>query len=162
MLNKGDAAPDFEATDQHGNGVKLSALLEKGPVLLYFYPADFSPVCTAQACAFRDRADALEGISVQVLGVSPQSPGSHQRFAASYDIGFPLIADQDKRIIRRYGVDGPLGFGVRRATFLIEPNGRIGKRVVSDLFVGSHTDFVRAVLDGAATGNSAAADRDDR
>lgn len=146
MLNNGDKAPAFDTTDQQGNAVSLSTLLEVGPVLLYFYPADFTPICTAQACAFRDQADALDDVSVQILGISPQSTASHQRFADTYDLGFPLIADEKKTIIRRYGVDGPLGFGVRRATFLIGQDGHIGKRVVSDLFVGSHTDFIRSVL----------------
>lgn len=146
MLNSGDKAPTFDASDQQGNAVSLSTLLETGPVLLYFYPADFTPICTAQACAFRDQADALDDVSVQILGISPQSTSSHQRFADTYNLGFPLIADEKKTIIRGYGVDGPLGFGVRRATFLINQDGRIGKRVVSDLFVGSHTDFIRSVL----------------
>ncbi len=147
MLNSGDKAPDFEGTDQHGNPLKLSELLEKGDVLVYFYPADFSPVCTAQACAFRDRADALKEASVQIVGISPQSSGSHERFSSTYELGFPLLADSSKRIVKSYGVDGPLGFGVRRATFLIGQDGLIRKRVVSDLFVGSHTDFIRSVLD---------------
>lgn len=147
MLKSGDKAPDFEGTDQSGNLLKLSELLEKGDVLVYFYPADFSPICTAQACAFRDRADALKEASVQIVGVSPQSAGSHERFSSTYELGFPLIPDSNKRIVRSYGVDGPLGFGVRRATFLIGQDGLIRKRVVSDLFVGGHTEFIQSVLD---------------
>ena len=146
MLTTGDLAPDFEGTDQSGKHLKLTELLEQGPVLLYFYPADFTPICTAQACAFRDRAEDLKEHSVQIVGVSPQSESSHERFASTYDLGFPLLPDGGKRIIKSYGVDGPLGFGVRRATFLIGQDGRIRRRVVSDLFVGSHTDFIRSVL----------------
>ena len=146
MLSEGAQAPQFEGKDQSGRNLKLSELLESGPVLLYFYPADFTPICTAQACAFRDRAEDLARHSVQIVGVSPQSEDSHQRFSSTYDLGFPLIPDRNKTIIRRYGVDGPLGFGVRRATFLIGQDGRIRKRVVSDFFVGSHTDFIRSVL----------------
>lgn len=149
MLKRGDKAPDFDAVDQQGNKVSLSALLQNGPVLLYFYPVDFSPICTAQACAFRDNASALKDVSVQIIGISPQSSASHQRFTDQYDLGFPLIADEKKVIVRRYGVDGPLGFGVRRATFLIGQDGQIGKRVISDLFLGSHTDFIRSVLEDA-------------
>ncbi len=127
--------------------MSLTALLDNGPVLLYFYPADFTPICTAQACAFRDRQDALSHAAVQIIGVSPQSQSSHQRFADNYDLGFPLLPDQDKRIIRAYGVDGPFGIGVRRATYLIGPDGRIQDRVVSDLFVGSHTDFINSAIE---------------
>ena len=146
MLKNGDLAPSFEGTDQNGNALKLETLLGKGPVLLYFYPADFTPICTAQACAFRDRQDVLDSASLQIVGVSPQSEGSHQRFADTYDLGFPLIPDQDKRIIKAYDVDGPFGIGVRRATYLIGVDGRIRDRVVSDLFVGSHTDFIKSAI----------------
>ncbi|TNF85773.1 MAG: peroxiredoxin [Gammaproteobacteria bacterium] len=147
MLKKGDLAPTFEGKDQSGNSLSLEALLSNGPVLLYFYPADFTPICTAQACAFRDRQGALTDVSLQIVGVSPQSEGSHQRFADTYDLGFPLIPDQNKQIIKAYGVDGPFGIGVRRATYLIGVDGRIRDRVVSDLFVGSHTDFIKSAIE---------------
>ncbi|MEM8765856.1 MAG: peroxiredoxin [Pseudomonadota bacterium] len=146
MLNKGDRAPDIESIDQDGNSLSLKNLLESGPVVLYFYPADFTPICTAQACAFRDRADNLSEHRIRILGISPQGADSHRRFADSFQLTFPLISDEKKQIIRAYGVDGPLGFGVRRATFLVGQDQRIGKRVVSDLFVGSHTDFLASVL----------------
>jgi peroxiredoxin Q/BCP len=146
MLRVGDVAPDFETTDQNGDIVRLSERLAEGSVILCFYPADFSPVCTAQACAFRDRTGSLADIDIQIFGISPQSSDSHRRFAEAYDLPFPLLSDTKKRIIRAYGVDGPLGFGVRRATFLIDADGTIGNRVVSDLFVGSHTSFVQSVL----------------
>ena len=148
MLKKGDQAPTFEGKDHTGRTLSLAGLLEQGPVLLYFCPAHFTPICTAQACAFRDRQDALSDAHVQIIGVSPQSESSHQRFADTYDLGFPLIPDQNKRIIKAYGVDGPFGIGVRRATFMIGSDGRIRDRVVSDLFVGSHTDFIKSALDG--------------
>ena len=154
MLKKGDQAPTFEGTDQLGNSLSLTALLNSGPVLLYFYPADFTPICTAQACAFRDRQDALTNASVQVIGVSPQSESSHQRFADTYDLGFPLIPDQNKHIIKAYGVDGPFGIGVRRATYLIGTDGRIQDRVVSDLFVGSHTEFITSAIENIKAGGA--------
>ena len=147
MLKEGSRAPSFTGTDQAGKRIDLAELLEAGPVLLYFYPADFTPICTAQACAFRDRAGDLARHDVQIVGVSPQAESSHQRFSDAYELPFPLIPDTGKSIIRSYGVDGPLGFGVRRATFLINQDGVIAKRVVSDLFVGRHTDFIRSVLE---------------
>lgn len=146
LLSIGDSAPDFEAPDQNGERVRLTALLERGPVIVYFYPADFSPICTAQACAFRDQAESLDEVGCHILGVSPQSASSHRRFASTHSLTFPLLSDTDKTIIRAYGVDGPLGLGVRRATFLIGKDGRIRNRVVSDLFLGSHTAFIRSVL----------------
>lgn len=147
MLEIGDRAPEFSASDQHGTTHALSAMLERGGVVVYFYPVDFSPVCTMEACAFRDRYEALDAVDVQIVGVSPQSADSHRRFAEFHRLPFPLLADPDKRIIRAYGVDGPLGFGVRRATFYIGPDGTIENRVVSDLFVGGHVDLIRKLLE---------------
>ena len=146
MLKPGDMAPEFEAEDQDGNVQSLSALLQSGELILYFYPADFTPVCTAEACAFRDNYAGLDELGIRLVGVSPQSAASHKRFAAAHDLPFPLLADERKAIIRAYGVNGPLGFGVRRATYLIGADGIIQNRVVSDLFVGSHVDFVRQVM----------------
>lgn len=146
MLDKGDRAPDFELPDQTGQHVKLGELLNGGPVVLYFYPADFTPVCTREACAFRDRHEDLSQLDVTIVGVSPQSQASHQRFAETYGLPFPLLCDTDKRVIRAYGVDGPLGLGVRRVTYLIERDGTIANRAVSDIFLGSHLALIEAVL----------------
>lgn len=146
MLKPGDMAPDFEAQDQDGTIHSLEALLQSGDLILYFYPADFTPVCTAEACAFRDNYAGLDELGIQLVGVSPQSAATHKRFAAAHDLPFPLLADERKAIIGAYGVNGPLGFGVRRATYLIGADGVIQNRVVSDLFVGSHVDFIRQVM----------------
>ena len=86
--------------------------------------------------------DLLES-GYQVVAVSPQSEASHKRFAQRYDLGFSILADTSKKLIRAYGVDGPLGFGVRRATFLVGADGLIKKKHVSDFFVNSHLDFVK-------------------
>lgn len=146
MLNIDDIAPAFEARDQNDTAHSLSGLLASGPLVLYFYPADFTPVCTREACAFRDRFEDLNALSVQVVGVSPQDARSHRRFADAYSLPFPLLCDEGKKIIRSYGVDGPLGFGVRRVTFFIKSDSRIANRVVSDFFVGSHLDLIKKVL----------------
>jgi peroxiredoxin Q/BCP len=146
MLKIGDTAPDFELKDQSGKPVTLEQMVADGDLILYFYPADFSPVCTAEACAFRDSYAGVSSIGAQVVGVSPQSVASHQRFTNSFSIPFPLLSDPRKKVIRAYGVDGPLGFGVRRATFLIDRARIVRNRVVSDLFVGSHTDLLKKTL----------------
>jgi len=146
MLKKGDLAPDFELKDHNDELVSLSRLLENGPVVLYFYPADFTPMCTSEACAFRDQHDDLARLNVQVVGVSPQNRSSHKRFAEAFSLPFPLLCDTRKTAIRAYGVDGPLGFGVRRVTYLIQPSGKITNRVVSDLFLGSHIALIEEVL----------------
>ena len=146
MLDKGDAAPDFELPDQTGQTVKLSELLGGGPVVLYFYPADFTPVCTREACAFRDRHEDLSRLDVAIVGISPQNQASHRGFAETYGLPFPLLCDTNKKVIRAYGVDGPLGLGVRRVTYLIEQDRTIANRAVSDIFLGSHLALIEEVL----------------
>ncbi len=146
MLKAGDRAPDFSLADQDGNAVRLSSWLDEGPVLLYFYPADFTPGCTKEACDIRDMHEDISDVSIRVLGVSPQDGESHTRFREKHRLPFTLLADPDKEIIRLYGVDGPLGFGVRRATFLIGQDGRIEDVVMADLLIGRHSDFIRKAV----------------
>ncbi|MEJ2087264.1 MAG: peroxiredoxin [Gammaproteobacteria bacterium] len=151
MLKVGDIAPDFSLKNQSGAVVTLTELAAEGDLILYFYPADFSPVCTAEACAFRDNFSGVSDIGARIAGISPQGVESHRRFATTFSIPFPLLADPRKQAIRAYGVDGPLGFGVRRATFLIDRSRIIRNRVVSDLFVGSHTDLLKQTLRQGST-----------
>ena len=146
MLRVSDTAPDFELKDQFGSIVTLDQIASNGDLILYFYPDDFSPVCTAEACAFRDSYEGISSVGAQIVGVSPQGVESHRRFSNSFSIPFPLLSDPRKKVIRAYGVDGPLGFGVRRATFLIDSSKIIQNRVVSDLFVGSHIDLLKKTL----------------
>lgn len=147
MLGIGDLAPEFSLPDQDGRSWAMSELISAGQAVVYFYPADFTPGCTREACLFRDRYDALAELAVPLVGISPQDQASHRRFASAFGLQFPLLADPDKRVIRAFGVDGPLGFGVRRVTFLIGRDRRIENRVVADFMVGSHMDLVQQVLD---------------
>jgi peroxiredoxin Q/BCP len=144
MLDVGATAPGFSLPDQDGNVVTLSGLLAEGDLVLYFYPADFTPVCTKEACVFRDRHPALVDAGARVVGVSPQSPGSHRRFREAYALPFTLLSDDKKNVIRAFGVDGPLGFGVRRATFLIGRDGVIRRRALADLFLADHEALLDA------------------
>lgn len=148
MLNVGERAPEFELSDQTGATQTLAGLLAGGELILYFYPADFTPLCTAEACAFRDSYSGVEQLGVRVVGVSPQDQSSHARFAERYDLPFPLLADPGKVVIREYGVDGPLGFGVRRVTFRINQEGIVQNRVISDFFVNSHLALLKRTLAG--------------
>jgi thioredoxin-dependent peroxiredoxin len=146
MLNVGDLAPEIALRDQDGAAWSLSDALRHGELVLYFYPADFTPVCTREACAFRDNFDDLSSVHVQIVGISPQNAASHQRFRDAFKLPFPLLSDENKQAIRAFGVDGPLGFGVRRVTYLIGTDRHIRNRVVSDFFVGGHTDLIRKVV----------------
>ena len=146
----GETAPDFALEDFDGPQTTLSELLDGESLVVYFYPADFSPVCTREACALRDRHDALREVGVRVLGVSPQGSDSHRRFRESYQLPFALLSDPSRKVIEAFGVNGPLGFGVRRATFLIGPDRTIRTRAVADVFLGSHLELIQAAIDGSS------------
>lgn len=157
MLNIGDAAPDFTLADDSGSSVSLAGLLRSGPVVLYFYPADFTPVCTAEACMFRDWTGRLADAGVRVFGISPQSVGSKAKFKQKHMLNFPLLADPYKAAIRAYGAAFLFGLFTRRVTYLVEPGqpgkpGLIADRVVADMTVGPHEAFVQRVLQRRRSG----------
>src|SRR5512139_2182540 len=150
MLDIGKRAPDFTLEDQEGKQHTLKSLLAKGPLILYFYPADFTPGCTKEACTFRDLQKDLVAAKLRVVGVSPQDAESHKKFAAKHNLNFPLLADPDKKAVKAYDVDGPLGFGVRRGTYLISADGKIQDSVLADLRIGEHEAFVQKALAAGA------------
>jgi peroxiredoxin Q/BCP len=121
----GDTAPAFTGSDQDGNTVKLSDYVGKKSVLLYFYPKDFTGGCTKEACGFRDRLGDLQTNNVAVVGVSFDSAESHKKFAAEYQLNFPLLADTEGVIANAYGVKMPEKPMAKRVSFLIGPDGKI-------------------------------------
>src|SRR5205809_4908768 len=112
MLATGGRAPEFTLPDQDGQSVSLSTLLRYGPAILYFYPADFTPGCTREACSIRDIHRELTRAGLTVAGISPQSPESHKRFRLKHSLPFTLLSDEKKEVINMFGVNGPLGFWV--------------------------------------------------
>src|ERR1051325_9862094 len=120
MLDTGDRAPEFSLPDQDGNDISLTSLLKDGPAILYFYPADFTPGCTREACSIRVLHREISTARFTVAGISPQSSDSHRRFREKYDLPFTLLSDETKEVIKMFGVNGPLGFWVQRVTFLID------------------------------------------
>lgn len=128
MLKPGDVAPDFTALDDQGQQVRLSDFRGQ-PVVLYFYPKDNTPGCTREACEFRDRHDELVRLGAAVLGVSPDSVQSHEKFRQRHNLPFRLIADENRRIAEAYGVNkkvlGKLASVVDRVTFVIDEEGKI-------------------------------------
>jgi len=131
-LKAGDKAPDFTAKDQNGKEISLADF--KGTqVILYFYPKDDTPGCTAEACDFRDNYQSLQGKGFQVIGVSTDDEKSHKKFETKYSLPFPLIADADKHIVEAYGVwveknmYGKKYMGTARTTFIIDADGVISK-----------------------------------
>jgi|SRR6185295_17070320 len=159
MLKPGDLAPEFELPDETGTPVRLSALLARGPVVVYFYPADGTRVCTAEACMFRDAYSELAAAGVQVVGISPQSVESKARFKASFKadqpLPFPLLADVERDVAKKWGAVGlfgiPLLGGVRRVTYLVGKDGRVVDVVAADLSVGKHEEFVRRAVGNRGT-----------
>ena len=132
IISIGSTAPNFTLKDQNGTIVRLSDFLGK-KVILYFYVRDDTPGCTRQACEFRDDIDSLRKRNIIVLGVSPNSVDSHKRFVEKYNLTFSLLADEDAKLAKKYGVwakknmYGRTFYGIIRSTFVIDEEGRIMK-----------------------------------
>jgi peroxiredoxin Q/BCP len=150
MLEEGQPAPTFTLPTDDGDEVSLESLRGK-PVVLYFYPKDDTPGCTAQACGIRDAWGEFERSGAVVLGVSPDSPKKHAKFREKYGLPFTLLADEDHAVSEAYGVwvekkfAGRKYMGVERSTFVIAPDGtltRVMRRVKPD----THADDVLAAL----------------
>ena len=146
MLPPDSPAPDFKLPDQDGHEVCLGDLLRGDGLVLYFYPADFTPVCTAEACLFRDRHGELLAAGYTLAGVSPQRPESHARFRERHNLSFALLSDPQQDVIAAYQARGLFGIGVRRATYFVRPDRTIGDAVQADLGLGPHNRFVTALL----------------
>lgn len=142
-VSEGDKAPDFEAKDQDGNTIKLSDYIGK-KVVLYFYPKDNTPGCTAQACNLRDNYEQLQDKGYVVLGVSQDDEKSHQKFIQKQNLPFPLIADTDHKVHNLYGtwgekqMYGKTYMGTHRTTFVIDENGKI-EEVIGKVKTKDHT-----------------------
>jgi peroxiredoxin Q/BCP len=146
MLKAGERAPEFTLPDETGTDRTLTELLRTGAIVLYFYPADFTPGCTRQACVLRDLDSEIQRAGLRVVGISPQSPASHAKFRDKYKLPFVLLSDEHKAVIKMYGVNGPLGIGVRRASYLIDGGRRIRDAVLADFKIGRHAEFVRKAI----------------
>jgi peroxiredoxin Q/BCP len=143
-VDVGDPAPDFELPGTGGKTYRLSDYRGR-KVVLAFYPGDFTAVCTKQFCSYRDQSDRLDGLGADVLGISPQSVDSHERFTEEKRLNVPLLADEDRSVARAYGVlAGPI---VRRAIFVIDEQGIVRHRKVAlvGLNFESVEDLERAV-----------------
>ena len=146
MLESGSKAPEFVLENDQGGEASLSELLQDGPLILYFYPADFTPGCTKEACSIRDIHNDIQAVGLQVAGVSPQDADSHQRFRDEHNLPFTLLSDPEKVAIKMYDVDGPFGVGVRRATFLISQDRVIQDAMMADVRIGRHKEFIEKAV----------------
>lgn len=150
MVEAGQPAPAFSLTAHTGETVSLAGLSGR-TVVLYFYPKDDTPGCTKEACSFRDHWTELQAKGIVVLGVSPDSVGSHEKFAAKYQLPFPLLSDPDHQVAEAYGAWGSKSMygktvtGILRSTFLIAPDGvvkHVWKKPKTDI----HAEEVLAKL----------------
>lgn len=145
-LNVGDKAPDFQGVNQNDEIIGLSNFLGKR-IVLYFYPKDNTPGCTAEACNLNDGYLTLTTMGFEVIGVSPDSIESHKKFAAKYNLSFHLIADTKKEIIEKYGVwgektlYGKTSMGLLRTTFIIGPDGTI-EHIIKKVKTKEHTNQI--------------------
>lgn len=145
-IKEGDIAPKFEAVDHLGKPVNLDQFKGK-KVVLYFYPKDNTPGCTAQACNLRDNYDDLLESGFQLIGISPDSDASHQKFIDKYKLPFPLIPDPEKKILKKYGVwdlkkfMGREYMGVVRTTFVISEDGKVEK-IIEKVKTKDHADQI--------------------
>ena len=149
-VQAGQAAPDFAAPRTGGGELRLSDFKGKNAVVLFFYPKDETPGCTAEACAFRDSYEIFVDAGAEVIGVSGDSVASHERFAEQHELPFILISDKGGTIRRLYGVKATLGIWPGRVTFVIDKAG-----VVRHVF-SSQTDSVRHVKEAMRTVTAAA------
>jgi peroxiredoxin Q/BCP len=150
-INEGDKAPAFEGKDQNGNTIKLADYSGK-KVVLYFYPKDDTPGCTAEACNLRDNYALLQEKGFEIIGVSADTEAKHQKFIAKYELPFPLIADTEKEVINAYGVWGEKKFmgkvydGIHRVTYVIGEDGNVQKRF-DKVKTKAHTEQILEALD---------------
>jgi thioredoxin-dependent peroxiredoxin len=146
MLQPGDRAPEFTLPDHTGQDRSLTSFLGDSALVLYFYPADFTPGCTKEACDFRDLHHELIRARLKVVGISPQDPASHARFRDKYQLPFALLSDVDKAVVKMYQLDGPFGIGVRRGTYLIDNSRKILNALLADFRIGRHAAFVQEAI----------------
>lgn len=148
----GDQAPDFEGTSTDGKKIRLKDFRGR-KLVLYFYPRDFTPGCTAQACSLRDANEDIAARGAAILGVSAQDEASHQDFTKKFKLNFPLLADTGQKVGKAYGVVGGGVFGLARSltgmyervTFIIDEKGNIA-HVVADAQTADHGEQVLALL----------------
>ena len=142
-LRVGDRAPDFSATTQDGQTIRLSDFVGRRPFVLFFYPKDNTTVCTKEVCSFRDSYEEFTKAGVDVIGVSSDSTASHQAFAAQHRLPFPLISDSDGELRKVFGVSRTLGLIPGRVTYVIDKEGII--RLIFSAQFASH-EHVRQAL----------------
>lgn len=138
-LKVGDKIPNFSALDTNGNVFESQSIIGKKPLVIYFYPKDDTPGCTAQACSFRDQYEDFTDLGAEVIGVSSDTVASHQKFAKQYKLPFILLSDSNKKIRNLFGVpSGLFGLLPGRVTYVADKNGTIQLIFDNNLMATKH------------------------
>jgi peroxiredoxin Q/BCP len=145
-LSVGDPAPDFRLATANGEMVSLADFRGQDDLVLFFYPKDYSPVCSVEACSFRDSYDRFRNAGAHVIGISADSPESHSRFARSLRLPYTLLSDPDGTVRTLYGVPKTLGLFSGRSTYVIDKEGVIRHIFSSQLLPGKHVSEALAAL----------------
>ena len=141
MIAKGEQAPDFEGTLASGKQLRLRDFRGRRHVILYFFPKDFTPGCTREACSFRDRRAEVAGLDAEIVGVSLDTPEKHASFAEKYQLPYPLISDRSGAIASAYGVARLGGWlPTKRVTFVIDKQGVVQHVIQSEFSIDMHID----------------------
>jgi peroxiredoxin Q/BCP len=147
MMRTGDQVPDFELPDQDGVTRSLGELLEKGPVVLFFYPAAMTPGCTKESCHFRDLAGEFAAAGAQRVGISADPVEKQRAFADKHTFDFPLLSDVDKKVAAIFGVKRPLSFlPNKRTTFVIGTDRKVVAVISSEVNMAKHADLALETL----------------
>jgi len=154
LLQVGNPAPDFSLPDQNGQPVRLTDVLQRAWAILFFYPKDDSPICTAQACAFRDAFDNIRAAGAEIIGISADSVESHRRFAEKQHLPFTLLSDPQRAVANLYGVPLAFGFMPSRVTFVIDRGGIIRMAYPAQFSASGHMEKALTLIreQGAAAG----------
>jgi peroxiredoxin Q/BCP len=148
-MEVGDVVEDFELPDQSGTPRRLSALTAAGPVVLFFYPAAFSPTCTVEACKFRDTASEFAAVGGQPVGISSDGVARQERFARQHHLGYPLLSDVDGRVGARFDVNRAFSVPwtrTRRHTYIIGSDQRVLDVIRSEIRISAHADLALQFL----------------
>ena len=148
MLNTGDTVEDFELPDETGAPRRLSALLEGGPIVLFFSPAAMTRGCTQEACHFRDIAKDFAEVGAHPVGISADKVEKQKQFADKHSLGYPLLSDTDRTVAKHFGVTrgGPIKIPNKRVTFVIDTDRKVLNVISSELSMDKHADEALATL----------------
>ncbi len=147
MLEIGTQAPEFELPSGDGESYSLAEGLKEGSILLYFYPFDFTPTCTKEACMYQDKSQSLKENGVQIWGVNARGAKSHTAFKNWLGLDFPLLIDADKKVARSYDALAPLKLYVKRISYWISPEGVILDRAGGDFSIKPHREMIDRILE---------------